>query len=369
MLSKHKDKKECLRVVFFFFFDEDGYALLFLVSVILQQHVDEHVVAGVHGAGEAPVQTVARHVEPVGLPQAILARVRVRPQRHRLRGVEQQHPADPFARRPRRHELLRLYRVHVLLHRAHLPLAAPERPRPRAVAGVLVVRRRQRAHDHRPPGPGCGAERGPERHPQGVPEREVGDVGREAAVAADDAAVDVEHGRAEEPAPRRDHHVVELAGARRRRPPGVRLVEVEAPQPRPGPRRAVRVRLDGAHEERRPEQGDDEPVPLEAEHAGPRRRRRLLGARQEAYQRVHLVPGERVADERHGLARHRAEEPRRVEAGKLAPRRTPPPPDEVQVRPAVPHAVVVAVDHRARLRGVARRARVRHPLAALEDVA
>jgi len=84
---------------------------------------------------------------------------------------------------------------------------------------------------------------------------------------------------------------------------------------------------------------------------------------QEADERVLLVPAEGVADEGKGLAPHHVEEAPWVEAGQVAAVRAPPPVDEAQVRLAVPHAVVVLVDHLAGVVGVVGRVRVRHPLA------
>ena len=54
--------------------------------------------------------------------------------------------------------------------------------------------------------------------------------------------------------------------------------------------------------------------------------------------------------------------------GEVAAVGLPPPLDEAEVRLAVLDAVVVLVDHRARVVGVVGRVRVRHPVAA-EDVA
>jgi hypothetical protein len=81
-----------------------------------------------------------------------------------------------------------------------------------------------------------------------------------------------------------------------------------------------------------------------------------------------MVPGQRVADEGDGLVRDDLEEPVRVEAREVAAFRLPAPLEELQVRAAVQHAVLVLLDEVAGLVGVLRRGRVRHPLAP-EDVA
>lgn len=69
--------------------------------------------------------------------------------------------------------------------------------------------------------------------------------------------------------------------------------------------------------------------------------------RQEAEQRLHLVPGQGIADERHRRTPDELEEPPRVETGELAVVRPPPPPEEVHVRPAVLDAILVVLDHAA----------------------
>ncbi|KAB8102076.1 hypothetical protein EE612_033296, partial [Oryza sativa] len=207
---------------------------------------------------------VQRHllVRPVPVP----ARVPVRPRHHRRRRVHQQHPHRAPARRRRRlrpPELLHLRRVEVHVQPGHPRLARRGRPRAPAVAALVplaaleVRRRRQRAHDHRAVEHACGgerAQRGAERQGQGVAEGEVGDAREAAAVAADEAAALVEHGRAVEPDPRGDDDVVEARHGGR--PGGVRLVEVEVPHPAGG------VRLVRRHEVRRPEDGDGEVVGL-----------------------------------------------------------------------------------------------------------
>lgn len=57
----------------------------------------------------------------------------------------------------------------------------------------------------------------------------------------------------------------------------------------------------------------------------------------------------------------------RIKPREVALIRLPAPPEVIQVRPAVEQAILVAVDEGARLVGVLRQVRVRHPLTA-EDV-
>ena len=87
--------------------------------------------------------------------------------------------------------------------------------------------------------------------------------------------------------------------------------------------------------------------------------------REEADEGLHVVPGERVPDERHGPVSHGFQEPRGVEPGKLAPGRPPAPPEEAEVRAAVLHAVLMFLDHRAAKVRVVRQPAVvvGHPLA------
>jgi len=90
---------------------------------------------------------------------------------------------------------------------------------------------------------------------------------------------------------------------------------------------------------------------------------------EEAHERLHVVSCDGVADEGHGLVAHEAEEGGRVEAGQVAAVRLPPPPEDgVDPGLAVLHAVLAAVDERARRVGVGGRGGVGHPLA-LRDVA
>jgi hypothetical protein len=192
--------------------------------------------------------------------------------------------------------------------------------------------------------------------------REVRDVGEEAVVAADEPAGLVEHGRAVEPARRRHDDVVEPGDALR--PHGVRLVEVQVPQA--CVRRPILLDLLVPDQVRRPEVG------VVTEHrvfvcwassaCG------LCHPGQEADERVHVVPGERVPHEGHGFAPHHGEEARRVETGQVAAAGAPPPLDEAEVRLAEPHAIVVLVDDRAGVVGVVGRVRVRQPVGP-EDVA
>lgn len=84
---------------------------------------------------------------------------------------------------------------------------------------------------------------------------------------------------------------------------------------------------------------------------------------EDAQQRLEVIPGEGVPDECHGLAPHGLQEPRRVEAGEVAPVGLPPPAQELEARLAELHAVLEVVDERARQVRVVRRLVVRHPLA------
>ncbi|RWV87760.1 hypothetical protein GW17_00050212 [Ensete ventricosum] len=86
-------------------------------------------------------------------------------------------------------------------------------------------------------------------------------------------------------------------------------------------------------------------------------------AGQEAHQGLHLVPGQGVADEGQGLAADEVEEPGGVEAREVAAIGLPPPLEEVQVRPAVLHAVLVLLDGEAGLVGVVGGVGVPNPFA------
>jgi hypothetical protein len=198
---------------------------------IRQQHLEEHLVPDVDGAGQAPVHAVVVQRHVLVRPVAVPARVPVRPEQHRRHGVHEQQPrprARGFRLRLRPGVLLHLRRVEVEVQPRHARLVGRVRPRPPAVAALVplpaleVRRRRQRPHDRRP------AEPRDERAERRA-EREVRHPGDEAVVAADDAAAGVvEHGAPGEPVRRREDDVV---GARDPGQPGVvRLVEVEVPQ-------------------------------------------------------------------------------------------------------------------------------------------
>lgn len=91
--------------------------------------------------------------------------------------------------------------------------------------------------------------------------------------------------------------------------------------------------------------------------------------REEAHERLHVVSSDGVADESHELVAHEPEEGGRVEAGQVAAVRLPPPPEDgIEPGPAVLHAVLAAVDERARRVGVVGRGRVGHPLASRDVV-
>lgn len=89
---------------------------------------------------------------------------------------------------------------------------------------------------------------------------------------------------------------------------------------------------------------------------------------QEAEERLHVVPRQRVPDESERLVADEPEELVRVEPREVAAGRLPPPLEELQVGAAIHHAVLVLLDVGAGQVGVLRRALVGHPLP-LEDVA
>jgi hypothetical protein len=129
--------------------------------------MEQHVVPGIYGPWQAPVHAVVVHGEVLlRRPPPELARVRVRPRHHRLRGVHQQHPHGGGAGGPLK--LLHLQLVEVELDALYPLLAAPGRPRPEAVAvlvplPVLVLRRRHGALHGRAAEPAVEADQGPER--------------------------------------------------------------------------------------------------------------------------------------------------------------------------------------------------------------
>jgi hypothetical protein len=90
---------------------------------------------------------------------------------------------------------------------------------------------------------------------------------------------------------------------------------------------------------------------------------------QEAHEGLHVVPGERVPDERQRRVPDGVQEGGGVEAGQVAAIGAPPPAKESAVGATVLHAVLVLLDERAGEVGVVRRVVVGDPLARAEDVA
>jgi hypothetical protein len=176
----------------------------------MRENVKQHVIPGVDGPWQAPVDAVVVHRPRLIRPVPVPAGVAVRPLQHRHRRVHEHHIHAPRRRLHRRlAELLYLLTVEVPLQLAHRSrLVDPVRPLARTVPACVVraaleVRHgRHRAQDRLPAEAHVveRPERRPERHPVRVPVRcEVGgDVERDVP-AADELPALVEVGLPREP--------------------------------------------------------------------------------------------------------------------------------------------------------------------------
>ncbi|THU71861.1 hypothetical protein C4D60_Mb04t05980 [Musa balbisiana] len=236
-----------------------------LSPTLVLQHVEQEVVPRVDGPRQAPVHAVVVHRHVLVRQVAVPAGVPVRPQQHRIRGVQQPEPDAPLPPFPLcLPELLHLRHVHLEVDAVQSRLVAAERLLPHAVPplvplAVLEVRRRVRPQEHRPPESFEAVEnpeRRPEHPPVAVVHGQVGDVRGQAVVATDELAALVEHGRPEKPVPGRHDHVVELRHLGG--PVGVGLVQVQVEQA--SVRGTIGVGFVGPYQERRPEAGDGEVV-------------------------------------------------------------------------------------------------------------